>query len=72
MSIKPLERKNYGSIPHLPNSRMGQSDKHCHKGQAKIATKQARGGKDEIFAQEKLAGSNVGIAKKEGKILALT
>lgn len=72
MSKKPLRRKNYGSIPHLPNSRMGPSDKSCHEGQERIATKQARGRNDEIIVQEKLDGSNVGIAKKDGKILALT
>ena len=51
MSNKPLGRKNYGSIPHLPNSRMGPADKHCEEGQAKIATEQARDKNDEIFVQ---------------------
>src|SRR5699024_9416400 len=69
---KPLGRKNYGSIPHLPNSRMGPADKSCHEGQARIATQKARDANDEIIVQEKLDGSNVGIAKKEGSILALS
>lgn len=72
MSKKPLGRKNYGSIPHLPNSRMGPADKSCHEGQAKIATQKTRDRNDEIIVQEKLDGSNVGIAKKDGEILALS
>jgi hypothetical protein len=72
MSNKPLGRKNYGSIPHLPNSRMGPADKHCEEGQAKIATEQARDKNDEIFVQEKIDGSNVGVAKKDGKLFSLT
>jgi len=60
---KPLGRKNYGHIPHLPGSRMGPADKMCHEGQAKIATIKVRDKNDEIFVQEKLDGSNVGVAK---------
>src|SRR5699024_1894123 len=71
MSKKPLGRKNYGSIPHLPNSRMGPADKSCHEGQAKIATKEARDSNDEIFVQEKLDGSNVGVAKIDRQIVPL-
>lgn len=40
--IKPLGQKAYGSIPHLPGSRLGPGDHHCHEGQAKIATEKAR------------------------------
>jgi hypothetical protein len=71
MSKKPLGHKNYGSIPHLPNSRMGPADRSCHEGQAKIATKEARDSNDEIIVQEKLDGSNVGIAKIDGQIIPL-
>lgn len=60
---KPLGRKNYGSIPHLPNSRMGSGDHSCHEGQARIATAKIRDKNDEVFVQEKLDGSNVGVAK---------
>lgn len=42
---------------------MGPADKTCHEGQAKIATIKTRDRNDEIFVQEKLDGSNVGIAK---------
>ncbi len=72
MTTKPLGRKNYGSIPHLPGSRMGPADKSCHKGQARIATKQARDANDEIIVQEKLDGSNVGVAKIDQQIVPLT
>ncbi|MCP4363641.1 MAG: hypothetical protein GY796_37050 [Chloroflexi bacterium] len=60
---KPLGIKNYGHIPHLPRSRMGAGDHHCHEGQAKIATIKTRDKNDEIFVQEKLDGSNVGVAR---------
>jgi len=63
MKEKPLGRKNYGSIPHLPNSRMGPGDHKCHDGQERIATVKARDKHDEIIVQEKLDGSNVGVAR---------
>ena len=72
MARKPLGHKNYGSIPHLPNSRMGPADKSCHEGQARIATEKARDSNDEIIVQEKLDGSNVGIANKDGQIIPLS
>ncbi len=53
---KPLGRKNYGSIPHLPNSRIGPGDHKCHEGQERIATVKARDKHDEIIVQEKLDG----------------
>lgn len=69
---KPLGIKNYGSIAHLPNSRMGNGDHHCHEGQARIATQKKRDKHDEIIVQEKLDGSNVGIARVEGRIIPLS
>lgn len=70
-SKKPLGVKNYGSIPHLPGSRLGSGDHHCEVGQANIATVKTRDKNDEVIVQEKLDGSNVGIAKVNGEILAL-
>ena len=70
--MKPLGIKSYGSIPHLPGSRIGPGDHHCHEGQARIATSQCRDKHDEVFVQEKLDGSNVGIARLNGEILALS
>ncbi len=69
--MKPLGHKSYGSIPHLSNSRLGVGDYHCEKGQEIIATRKARDKNDLIIVQEKLDGSNVGVAKVDGKILAL-
>lgn len=76
MKEKPLGRKNYGSIGHLPNSRMGSGDHSIHDGQADIATKKLLKNKHgltrEVIVQEKLDGSNVGIARVEGRIVPLS
>lgn len=68
---KPLGRKCYGSIAHLPNSRMGEADRAVHEGQARIATEKARDKHDVVIVQEKLDGSNVAVAMKDGKLHAL-
>lgn len=76
MKEKPLGIKNYGSIGHLPNSRMGSGDHSIHEGQAAIATqkllKNKHGLTREVIVQEKLDGSNVGIARVDGRIFALS
>lgn len=69
---KPLGGKAYGSIPHLPTSRLGKGDHHCSHGQARIATKEVRDAKDTVIVQEKLDGSCVAAARVGGDILALT
>lgn len=69
--VKPLGRKAYGSIPHLPGSRLGVGDHHCHAGQEAICTTKARDRHDRIIVTEKLDGGNVAIAKVEGRIWAL-
>jgi RNA ligase len=68
---KPLGRKNYGSIGHLPNSRIGPGDHHVHSGQAEICCSKARDKYDRIIVTEKLDGSNCGVARIDGEILAL-
>lgn len=70
-AIKPLGYKAYGSIPHLPGSRLGEGDHHCHEGQAKIATEKVRDKHDLIIVQEKLDGSCCSVAKINGEIIAL-
>lgn len=70
-NTKPLGQKAYGSIPHLPFSRIGTGDHHIEEGQALIATKQTRDKGDLIIVQEKLDGSNCSVAKVNGQILAL-
>lgn len=70
--MKPLNRKNYGSIPHLSNSKLGENDHFIGIGQERILTQKKRDKHDTILVFEKYDGSNVGIAKKEGEIFALT
>lgn len=70
--MKPLGLKNYGSIPHLLGSKLGKTDKYIHEGQHRILTEKTRDKHDFIIVTEKYDGSNVGICKKDGKILALT
>lgn len=69
--IKPLGRKAYGSIPHLPGSRLGPGDHHCHVGQDAICQTKARDRHDRVIVTEKLDGGNVCIAKVDGVIHAL-
>lgn len=71
MSKKPLGHKAYGSIPHLPGSRLGPGDHHISNGQAVIATEKVRDKNDLVIVQEKLDGSNCCVAKVDGQVLAL-
>lgn len=66
---KPLGHKAYGSIPHLPGSRLGPADHCVNDGQAEIATVGRSG--YTVFIQEKLDGSCTAVAKIDGEILAL-
>jgi len=68
---KPLGHKAFGSIAHLPGSRMGPGDHSCHPGQAAIACVKARDKHDRVFVTEKLDGSNTSIAKINGEIVPL-
>lgn len=68
---KPLGFKAYGSIGHLPQSRMGPGDHSLNIGQAKICTTKARDKHDRIIVQEKVDGSNVSVARVDGEIMAL-
>jgi len=70
-NIKPLGRKSYGSIPHLPGSRRGASDKGVHEGQNRICTEKTRDRHDVIIVQEKLDGSNCAVANIDGMIVPL-
>ena len=70
--MKPLNRKNYGSIPHLSNSKLGTGDHFIEKGQERILTEKVRDRHDEVLVFEKYDGSNVGIGKIDNRIVALT
>ena len=69
---KPLGAKCYGHIAHLPGSRIGAGDHKCDAGQARIACLKARDRHDYIIVQEKLDGSNVGVARLDGVLYPLT
>lgn len=69
---RPLGIKNYGSIGHLPGSRMGEGDRKCPDGQAKIATVKTRDKHDLVIVQEKLDGGNVGIGLRDGILYPIT
>jgi hypothetical protein len=68
---KPLGRKSYGHVPHLPGSRVGPGDHVCEPGQARIATARPRDAFDRVIVLEKLDGSNVGVARIDDQIVAL-
>lgn len=75
MQQKPLGIKNYGSIGHLKNSRMGSGDHYIEENQGRIATDKTLKSNikiREVFVQEKLDGSNVGIARVGDRIYPLT
>ena len=68
---KPLGSPAYGSIGHLPTSRLGPGDHRIPDGQASIATTKIRDRHDQVFIEEKLDGSCCAVAKYQGRILAL-
>lgn len=69
--MKPLGRKAYGSIGHLPHSRMGPGDHAVSPGVARICCERARDRHDTIIVQEKLDGSCCAVALLNGTIVAL-
>ncbi len=68
---KPLGGKAYGSIGHLPTSRLGPGDWHVHEGQFRILTDKPRKG-DRIIVSEKLDGACMAVANIDGEIVPLT
>ncbi len=68
---KPLGRKAYGSIGHMPGSRRGPGDHGVHDGQGAICTVKPRDRHDTVIVQEKLDGSNVAVARVDGRLVAL-
>src|SRR2546421_9685772 len=68
---KPLGIKAYGSICHLPGSRLGPGDHKLNEGQARILTEKTRDKHDVIIVQEKLDGSNVCVARVSGVLIPL-
>jgi hypothetical protein len=68
---KPLGCKAYGSIGHLPHSRLGPTDSSVPQGQSDICTLRVRDKHDTVIVQEKLDGSCTAVAKVGGKIIAI-
>jgi len=69
---KPLGRKAYGSIPHLPGSRLGPGDHHINKGQTAILLSKARNVNDIVIVQQKLDGACTAVAKIDGALVPLS
>ena len=69
--IKPLGHKAYGSIPHLPNSRLGPGDHSLNDGQARMCLERLKRPKDEVIIQEKLDGSCCAVARIDGQLVSL-
>lgn len=68
---KPLKGKAYGSIGHLPNSRIGPADHHIHPGQAVICCEKPRKG-DRVIVTEKLDGACMAVANIDNDLVALS
>jgi uncharacterized protein (UPF0335 family) len=68
---KPLGMKAYGSIGHLPCSRIGPGDHFVHAGQQTICTEKPRRG-DRIIVTEKLDGACMSVANIGGELIALS
>jgi RNA ligase len=70
-SSKPLRGKAFGTIPHLIGSNRGPGDWGVNEGVHRICTEQLRDRHDELLVQPKLDGTNVAIAKVDGRICAV-
>jgi hypothetical protein len=62
--------KLYPKIPHLPQSRLGSSDRHCATALAERLLLESKP-HDRVVVQEKLDGSNVVIVRQTSGLLAL-
>lgn len=73
LADKPLGRKGYGSIGHLPNSRLSDgSDFHVNNAQASLVTDKTRDRYDLVIVQEKLDGSNCSVGLLNGELVPIT
>lgn len=68
---KPIGGKAYGSIGHLPQSRLGPGDWHIHEGQARICLEKPRRG-DRVIVTEKVDGACMSVARVGGDLVALS
>lgn len=68
---KPLGMKGYGSIGHLPGSKLGPGDHAISPGEARICLEKSRDQFDLISVTEKVDGSNTSVALINDQLLAL-
>lgn len=71
MIEKPLNKKAYGHICHLPNSKLGAGDHKLDDGMAELLTRATKNKNQTVIVSEKLDGSNVAIAKLGGVLMPL-
>ena len=70
---KPLGGRGYGSIGHLPSSRLTDgSDYHINDKQASLVTDKTRDRYDLVIVQEKVDGSNCCVALLNGELVPIT
>jgi hypothetical protein len=69
--IKPLNSKAYGSIGHLPMSRLGSGDWSVNEGMSRILTETPRKG-DRVIVREKLDGACMSVANIDGGTVPLS
>jgi RNA ligase len=67
---RPLGRKAYFKIAHLPGSRTGASDRTAPRELAERCLRAPRPG-EQVLVQEKLDGSCVAVARVGGEVVAL-
>jgi len=68
--MRVLGHRAYGSIPHLPGSRTGPSDRCIDEPAARRVIESCA--RDErVFVHEKLDGSCVAVARHDGRVIAL-
>lgn len=68
---KILPHKAYSSMPHLPGSRLGPSEKTIDDNKVAMLTQASRYPTDQVIVQEKLDGSCVCAYRKNDHIFAL-
>jgi hypothetical protein len=70
-ATKPLGGRSYGSIGHLPGSRLGPGDHSVNPGQERICLERYRDRHDRVTVTEKVDGSNVSVARVGGVLVPL-
>ena len=71
MNPKPTGGRNYGSIPHLLDSKLGHHDKFIDPGQDRIIRAGGRDRHDTVLISLKLDGTNVGVLKTAEGLVTL-